>query len=91
MKPFKVVCIGGDWIRNPHPIKGEIYTVFSLDNDNRFPEYKGWYYLTELNVPDGNYRTAYNPSVFRPVDDTFGEWVEETLMKELEYQEALKQ
>jgi hypothetical protein len=63
-------------------VKGEIYTITNINPDGylefyEFPKYKG------------NTRT-YNPKFFRPIDSTFGEWVEETIMKEAELEEVLK-
>lgn len=89
MKPFKVVCVKQIHIFNDQPsdedhvIKGEIYTVIQVD---------AWEVSDKLfyTLKEKLYENNYCASLFRPVDDTFGEWVEETLMKELEYQEALK-
>ena len=83
----RVVCLKSEWtslkaINYPsHPIKGEIYTITNIDPNGyleffEFPEYKG-------NTP------IYNPKFFRPVDDSFGSWVEETIMKEAELETVL--
>ena len=85
MRPFKVVCIDNNlsWSfpgePNAKPLKGEIYTVTGICR-------KEYCVIKELADDE-----CYLMDIFRPVDDTFGEWVEETLMKELQYEEALKQ
>lgn len=93
-KAMRVVCMRpmNEWQLSSTckcPDKGDICEVdgvhFGIDDWS-------FYYLKGYNdiMPDGK-RIDFNTYFFRPVDDTFGEWVEETLMKELEYEEALKQ
>lgn len=90
MKPFRVVCINSKAIMEEYAIQillyhgvglveGEIYTV----TDTVKGKYGAWcYFILELNALKRCDR-------FRPVDDTFGEWVEETIMKEAELETVL--
>lgn len=77
MKPFKVVCIMDHLFRcSPKPIKGEIYKVISLNNS-------GWYHLDGFNfngVFITTQRIAFNPRMFRPVQD-IGDQVQEHINK----------
>lgn len=83
---MKVVAIKSHWIvsikRNfaPYelPQEGEIYEVVFVEHEGN----DTYYCLREL--PGG----VFNSKGFRHIDDSFGEWVEETLIKELEYQEV---
>ena len=80
---MKVVCIqtrtigtnrySGEKTDTPQEgcYKGEIYTVIEIDGE--------YYRLAEL--PQNN---RYKQKYFRPVDDTFGELVEEIISKQLE-------
>lgn len=65
------------------PVKGEIYTVSGVSEP-----YNGviGYSLQELHPMD-----FWNVDCFRPIDDSFGEWVESTVLKESIYEEALKE
>lgn len=85
----KLVCLGHSKKYNtnpdkriPNPVKGEIYT-FLEPGDGYFS--KDFICLVEF----GN-RWNFDADRFRPVDETFGEWVEETVMKEAEYAEAIE-
>ena len=87
----RVVCIAqfkGLSITNTdpyglRPVKGEIYTVVRM---YQAEGKKGLmcYQLKELHPNDG-----WNVEKFRPIDDTFGEWVEETIMKEVQIEELI--
>lgn len=84
MKPGqKLVCIDDNWqLRKnmpgmPYPKEGEIYT-FDGSTDI-FIYLKEFTFLTFDEV-----RIAFNPSHFRPVDETFGEDVCTNLEKELQ-------
>lgn len=89
MKPFRVVCIKkGSWstlytyepIERPSPKHGEIYTVIRLkDNQNN-----NLYVLAEFGEPFG-----WLSKNFREIELSFGEWVEETIMKEAELETVL--
>jgi len=87
MSKERVVCIDGDFVISKEgdknhgmPIKGEIYTVKLLveigGND--------YYILHELGF------AGFRTNAFRPFDDSFGEWIESTVMKEVEFEGALK-
>lgn len=76
----RVVCIKleGEIIPDhPKIIVGEIYTVIGLHYNNNYVELQ--------EIPGYCYRA----DCFRPVDDTFGEWVEETIMKDVEIEELI--
>ena len=84
----RVVCIdvGKPAPDCTNPIKGEIYTVMQLYTGriSNGIHVKDWYVLEEF----GN-EFAFSPKLFRPVDDSFGSWVEETIMKEAELETVL--
>lgn len=86
-----LVCLGGNFNKEyPHPQEGEIYTFDGVDPfDSRF------IYLKEFNIKahciDGYTRISYNSNRFRPVDDSFGEWVEATILQEGILEEAEKE
>ena len=66
---------------NP-PIKGEIYTVSgSMSHGN----------VTGYSLKELHPRDYWNIIHFRPVDDSFGEWCEETILKEAVLEESLKE
>ena len=84
MKPFKVVCINAKLISDHlgrhlgnYLKEGEIYTV------------------TDILLYDGNmcYEVGLNSPKrtdrFRPVDETFGEAVTETIEEQIEYYEKV--
>jgi len=80
MKKDKLVCIGGDWDESlPHPVKGEIYTY--LSNAER----EGFICLVEFGTDYG-----FSERCFRPVDETFGPAVCETIEQQIEYEKALE-
>ncbi len=87
MAKDRVVCINDEGQNHPDipkVKKGEIYTI-----RNFVENFKGqkWYQFDE--IPDSpGMRPIYLISAFRPVDDSFGEWVEETVLKEIEYEIA---
>lgn len=83
----RVVCIRDD--NRPHHdlpkvVKGEIYTIRGTCKVRGFVYYK-FHEIPETEVHD----MAYCAFMFRPVDDSFGEWVEETIMKEAVLEEIL--
>jgi len=88
----RVVCIvEGGWIttfvdgdsKSPkkYPVNGEIYTVINHS------EFKGKHYIMLAEMESDQW---WHIKDFRPVDDSFGEWVESTVMKEVEFEEAVK-
>jgi len=91
---MKVVCIDNNFPRVScnnhvplsafkfHPVKGEIYKV---DDIITYPNSSIGYLLADF---EGR---AYGAKFFRPVDDTFGEWVEQTILKDAEYEHVTKQ
>ena len=89
MKPFKVVCIGIETkdsqkgkILSPILIKDEIYTVIELDKNKWFKSGIG-YLLKEHQT------CFFGSTLFRPVDETFGEAVTETIEEQIEYYEKV--
>lgn len=91
-KKDHVVCIIdkfgiSDHYKLPKPKKGKIYQVEGIEKSGN----NIGYLLVEVNVihPVLGVRICYDIHNFRPVDDTFGEWVEETVMKEVELEEIL--
>lgn len=88
MKPFRVVCIKEDgfWYE-PFPKVGDIETVINTKEHNGKLYYrlKGYDYSI-----DGDKKiVAFAALCFREVDNAFGEWVEETIMKEAELETVL--
>ena len=85
MKPFKVVCINSKPIRKHHNAfctgdylkEGEIYTVTNI-----LPCDGNMCYEVGLGYPKRTER-------FRPVDETFGEAVTETIEEQIEYYEKI--
>lgn len=71
-------------ITGPLPIKGEIYTVKEFIPSGS----SGFYELVEINwtVRDGG-NCCFAVELFRPVDDSFGEWVEHMLMPLVQIEE----
>jgi len=75
----RVVCIDDSKMGDtPKIIKGEIYTPIK---GSTHPEF---ICLVEFGTD-----YAYRITCFRPVDDTFGEWVEETIMKDVQIEELI--
>ena len=84
---MKVVCIDDSNFHDVHPVKGEICEVIDTK------EYKGklWYRLHGYNTRNfEGLICGYNSECFRLVDNSFGEWVEETIMKEVELETILQ-
>lgn len=78
-----VVCIddSGPFMPNvPAVKKNEIYSVLFI----RDYFGKKWYVLYEFGVDNG-----YDPSIFRPVDDTYGPAICETIEQEIELEKVL--
>jgi len=88
MKPFKVVCI--DLVRRANDglayesilVKGEIYTVILIDKDEWFNGGIG-YLLKEHQT------CLFGSTLFREIDETFGEAVTETIEEQIEYYEKV--
>lgn len=83
----RVVCISEDGFHTrPWPIKGEIYTLIKQEvyKGRVWNLLKGWEHFDKQGK-----RQYFIAENFRPVDDTFGEWVEETLMKEVQIEELI--
>lgn len=68
------------WAR--HPEKGEIYKV---DEIVTYPDGTIGYLLS------GFEGRIYGAKYFRPTDDTFGEWVESTLLENVVYEQTINQ
>jgi len=84
---MKVVCIDDSTFHDAHPVKGEICEVIDTK------EYNGklWYRLHGYNTRNfEGLIYGYNSECFRLVDNSFGEWVEETIMKEVELETILQ-
>ena len=69
---------------NDNPLKGEIYTIEKI-----------WYhgiktYFELVEFPPIPKKRAYLNTHFRPVDESFGEWVEETIMKDAELEKLIR-
>lgn len=83
MKPFFVVCVDDSTFRpdSPHPVKGDIDKVIKTKPHNG----SEWYLLERFSffLEDGK-RWAFRCTEFREVQPDFGEWVESTIMKEVE-------
>lgn len=96
MKPFFVVCIDDNWLYNSvgrlplnRPIKGEIYKVINVKNIDGLV-------ISGVLAKGNAFELAELPQwwgdgSFRPIDESFGEWVEETILKEVVLEETLNQ
>jgi hypothetical protein len=80
----RVVCLkGGEWItmpgaKYPNPVKGEIYTAIPCDWNDKY------IFLLEFGTEE-----AFLATNFRPVDTSYGEYVESTIMKEAELEAVI--
>jgi len=87
MSKERVVYIGspiGEIIpENPMPVKGEIYTVVG------HRKYLGHDYLYLDEITEKG--VFFIACAFRPVDDSFGEYIESTLMKDIELETVLNE
>lgn len=81
----RVVCINKNWRQSleadvigtaQRPVYGEIYTIHERIN--------GWVTLIELDD-----KFCYKEYCFRPVDDTFGQVVCDTIEQQIEYEKVL--
>lgn len=85
-----VVCIKK--FTNPlavkSPIVGEIYEIDGFFDD-KYIHLKGFDQIGYSDKVNGNVRIAFDKSYFRPVDDTFGEVVCETIEQQLELEKVL--
>jgi len=87
MSKERVVCIESEWRRadnctSPAPIKGEIYTINAIIEKKH-----GTYYgLEELHQDE-----CFWAEFFRPIDSHFGEYIESTLMKDIELETVLNE
>ncbi len=86
----RVVCIIGFYPRSKndnmravrYPVIGEIYTVIEVKTICGITGYR----LAELHQNE-----IWDVDSFRPVDDSFGEWVEATVLQEGILEEAEKE
>lgn len=91
MKPFRVVCVDNtvnSYNNNPPNLfqtlkVGEIYTVLEIIHDDFTGKMIAYYRLMEIED------CAYSYKYFRPVDETFGEVVCDTIEKQVEFEEAI--
>lgn len=65
-----------------YPQKGEIYEVIEI-------VVRGDYNYEGYRLVGFAWNDVFNVKNFRPTDDSFGEYVESTLMKEVELEEVL--
>jgi hypothetical protein len=87
MKPFFVVCVDDStFYVKPYPKKGDIEKVIdaAIFRGVEFYRLDGYDY----KMANGKI-VAFAAECFRPVDESFGEWVESTIMKEVELEHAL--
>lgn len=67
------------------PKKGEIYTIREVVKN------RSYLFHEIVNLPHKDFdepEPSFGITCFRPVDDSFGEWVESTVLKQAELEEA---
>lgn len=83
--PQHIVCINDAWrwdrLFGPTPVKGELYQVEGVFCEELDGNKISFYFLKgfEWIVPGGG-RSGFQTTAFRPVDMTFGSWVEHTIV-----------
>lgn len=87
----RVICIKQRWITvqaaTGHPTKlPEYEKVYTIDKMEYFHIWGTWAITLKELEPD----QFYEIEAFRPLDESFPEWVENTILKDAEYEEATK-